>query len=118
MATSKVTITYKAPVAPVDKKVASICAVFEPTGSYIDTEKFAGTVYDTNVKGFGKWEGLVGYLGRITHAPNLLIMFHAAVRDGKAEFEEADAKVLEYIKELKAAFAEFGFSIKIETPAG
>ena len=98
MATIK--ITYTAPAAAPSREVASICGLFAPQNAYIDLEPYAGTVYDTNVEGWGIWEGLAAYLGKITNTPNVLILFKAAERDGAVEFEEADAKVAEYFKEL------------------
>lgn len=113
MATVK--ITFTAPEAPANRSVASICAIFEPKNAYIDMEAYEGTVYDTNVDGFGEWEGFVGYLSKITNTPNILILFKAASRDGEVEFEEADPKQLEYLKEIGLALADYGFTVEIDS---
>lgn len=49
-----VTIVYAGVQAPTTVPfVSPICATYVPTNSYVDTPAYAGTVYDTNVKGFG-----------------------------------------------------------------
>ena len=110
---STIKITFEAPVAPTKEDIAQVCSVFVPNNAYIDTDPYAGTVYDTNVEGFGTWEGLVEWIASITNTPNVLIMFKAAVRDGEAEFEEEDPKVVEYIKEIGEALADNGFVVEI-----
>ena len=108
---ASITIKYTAPEAPVAGQVAPICSLMLPNGSYVDLDVYDGTVWDTNVYGIGDWEGLVEYLGKISHTPNILIMFKAAARDGEVTFEEEDYKMVEYLKELGAALAEFGFTV-------
>lgn len=121
-----ITIDYTKPVVPVNADVAPICRLFMPNNSYVDTDPYAGTCYDTNIDGFGTWEGLADYLGRITHSPNVLIMFKAAVKAyenseegvGSVTFEEADPKMVEYYKELGIALAPYGFVVKGTESAG
>lgn len=49
-----VTIVYAGVQAPTSIPfVSPICPIYVPTNSYADTEAYEGTVYDTNVKGFG-----------------------------------------------------------------
>ena len=107
-----ITIKYEKPAVVVPAEVAQICPLFLPTNSYVDTEPYDGTIYDTNVWGLNTWEGLAAYLEKITDHPGILIMFKAAVRDGEATFEEADAKVVEYIKEVGVALAGYGFTVE------
>ena len=108
-----ITIKYEAPVAPVKQDIAPICRLFEPNNSYVDTDPYMGTVYDTNVDGFGTWEGLADYLSKITHSPNVLILFNAAVRDGQTSFDEDDPKMIEYYKELGVTLALYGFTVTV-----
>lgn len=49
-----VTITYTGPNPENIRFVYPICPVYYPDNSYVDTAAYDGTVYDTNVKGFGK----------------------------------------------------------------
>lgn len=106
-----ITIKYTAPVEPVDADVAPICRLFNPNNSYIDTPEYEGTIWDTNVDGWGTWQGLAAYLEKITHSPNVLILFKAAVLDGEVSFEEGDPKMVQYFKELGTALAPFGFEV-------
>ena len=110
---STIKITFTAVEAPNEAQIAQVCSCFYPSNSYVDTDPYDGTVYDTNVPGFGTWEGLVDYLSKITNAPNILIMFKAAVRDGEVEFEESDPKQVEYYKELGVALADNGFTVEV-----
>lgn len=108
---ASITIKYTAPVAPVQADIDQICAIFKPTNSYVDSEVYEGTIWDTNVEGFGTWEGLEAYVSSLSHTPNALIMFKAAVRDGEVTFEENDAKQVEFYKEIGAALAAYGFEV-------
>lgn len=108
---ASITIKYTAPEAPVEANVDQICAFFLPTNSYVDTEVYQDTIWDTNVDGFGTWEGFVAYLEKISAAPNVLILFKAAARDGEITFEENDPKQVEYIKEIGLELAPYGFEV-------
>ena len=110
-----ITITYAEPVVACPVNTASICALFAPNGSYTDTDAYAGTVYDTNIWdaecACTDWEQMVKYLSKITSAPNVLILFKAAARDGQVSFEETDPKMIEYYTELGVALEPFGFTV-------
>ena len=108
---ASITIKYAAPEAPVEANVDQICAFFLPTNSYVDTEVYEGSIWDTNVEGWGTWEGFVAHLEKISAAPNVLILFKAAARDGEITFEESDPKQVEYIKEIARQLAVYGFEI-------
>lgn len=108
---ASITIKYTAPEAPVQADVKQICAFFLPTNSYVDSKEYEGTIWDTNVEGWGTWEGIAAYLEKISATPNVLIMFKAAVRDGEITFEEADAKQVEYYKEVGRRLAVYGFEV-------
>lgn len=108
-----ITIKYTAPVAPAEQQVADIAPMFKLGDSYIDTDAYDGTVYDTNVKGFGTWEGLVSWIESITMHPGILILFKAAVRDGSATTEETDTKIVEYFKEIGSALKDAGFTVEV-----
>lgn len=48
-----VNIAYAGPAVETIPFVTPICRLFVPQNSYADTAAYAGTVYDTNVDGFG-----------------------------------------------------------------
>lgn len=116
-----ITIKYTEPTVPASPVVLPVCRLFEPNNSYIDSDPYAGTVYDTNVDGFGTWEGLAKYLSKVTNNPNVFIMFKAAVKaaqeaeegTGSVEFEEQDPKMVEYYKELGLTLTEQGFVVEV-----
>lgn len=53
-----VTIIYTGVVDDAVRQGLSIYPLFQPAGSYVDSTAYDGTVYDTNVKGFGELGGL------------------------------------------------------------
>ena len=59
--------------------VSPICSLFLPTNAYIDTAAYAGTVYDTNVKGFGKIDLMDPYADTSFPFPVPLAQFKLAV---------------------------------------
>ena len=112
---ASITIKYTEPVAPVEGDVQQICALFLPTNSYVDGEPYEGTIWDTNVEGFGTFETLAEYLSKITSAPNVLILFKAAIAAGEdgVTFEESDPKQVVYYQELGKALADYGFEVTV-----
>ena len=110
-----ITITYVEPVVSCPVDAAAICATFKGNTSYADSDAYAGTVYDTNVWdgecACSSWENIVSYLSKIVGAPNVLILFKAAARDGQAAFEETDPKLIEYYTELGVALEPLGFTV-------
>lgn len=75
-----ITITYAGVQAPESLPfVAPVCSIFLPTNSYIDTEAYAGTVYDTNVSGFGKIDLMDPYADTSFPFPVPLAQFKLAV---------------------------------------
>lgn len=75
-----VKIVYKGPEAPTNIPfVSPICALFVPTNSYIDTPAYEGTVYDTNVGGFGSINIMEPYATTSFPYPVPLAQFKLAV---------------------------------------
>ena len=75
-----VKIVYKGPEAPTNSPfVSPICALFVPTNSYIDTPAYEGTVYDTNVGGFGSINIMEPYATTSFPYPVPLAQFKLAV---------------------------------------
>ena len=113
---ASITIKYTEPVAPVEGDVQQICALFVPTSSYVDGEPYEGTQWDTNVwDDFAGADDLIAYLDKISYAPNVLILFKAAVAAGEdgVTFEETDPKQVEYYKDLGKKLADFGFEVTV-----
>ena len=59
--------------------VSPIAALYVPSNSYVDTPAYAGTVYDTNVDGFGKLNIMEPYATTSFPYPVPLAQFKLAV---------------------------------------
>lgn len=117
-----VTITYKGPEAPTNIPfVSPICALYVPTNSYVDTPAYEGTVYDTNVPGFGKINVMEPYATTSFPYPVPLAQFKLAVvgeDDGEGgktvtftvdTYEEAF-----WYMEAGAQLVDQGFTVEVE----
>lgn len=75
-----VKIVYSGPEAPTNIPfVNPICAIYTPTNSYIGTPAYEGTVYDTNVPGFGTVNVMEPYASTSFPYPLPLAQFKLAV---------------------------------------
>lgn len=108
---ASITIKYTAPEVLDPMAVDQIPAMFWPNNSYVDTEVYEGTIWDTNVEGWGAWDGLADYLDSISMHKGLLLMFKKAVREGEATFEAENEIDAEYCMEVGRALAKFGFEV-------
>ena len=106
-----ITITYVAPVAPVEGKAAQICATFVPTNAAADMPAVAGTYYDTNVEGIGT-SSLEAFMNKMVAHPGLIAALRAAKRDGSFVMEATDMEAI-YMNEVAPAIAEEGFKIEV-----
>lgn len=79
----KVTITYLGVVEDIVRNGSQVCSTFAPTGSYVDSEGYAGSVYDTNVPGWGKLEGIAP----MEHTPVRFAKFEQAILAAKTAAE-------------------------------
>ena len=115
-----VTIKYEAekdlsPVKTADPSM-QVCPHLEYTNSYVDSDPYAGTVYDTNVEGLGIASDLSVYLANIANAPTALLMFkHAKEKAGEdLKFEISDSIYAEYFNELAiTAYKNCGFTVTV-----
>lgn len=116
-----VTIVYTGPKAAdaVDLTLP-ICPIYTTTNSYVDSTAYAGTVYDTNVQGFGSIEAVEPYASTGFPFPVPLAQFKMAVigtaqSDGskKYEFEVDDYKEAIYYTEVGAQLADQGFTVTV-----
>lgn len=75
-----VKIVYAGVPAPTNIPfVSPIAALYVPSNSYVDTPAYAGTVYDTNVDGFGKLNIMEPYATTSFPFPVPLAQFKLAV---------------------------------------
>lgn len=120
-----VTITYKGPVTDSITFVNPICKMFEPCKSYIDTTAYKGTVYDTNVSGFGKIDLMEPYASTSFPFPVPLTQFKLAVigeeakdKDGNVIGKNITFTVNSYMeafwyKQAGAVLADQGFIVEV-----
>lgn len=76
----KVTIKYTGPAKPESIRfVSPICPTFVNAGSYADSPAYKDTVYDTNVRGFGKIDLMEPFASTSFPFPVPLTQFKVAV---------------------------------------
>lgn len=119
----RVTITYTGVPAAIENISAEICRLFAPKADYIDTAAYAGTVYDTNVEGFGAIAPMEPFASTSIPFPAALAQFKLAAVKGMNEDEE-DNQVIFYVDDYKEAFyyktigeqmADQGFAVEVAT---
>ena len=122
-----VTIVYAGVQAPAAIPfVSPICAVYEPTNSYVDTVGYEGTVYDMNTKGFGSVNVMDPYADTSFPFPVPLAQFKLAVvgtdvLDGddkptgakSVTFEVANYMEAFWYMEAGKALADQGFTVTV-----
>lgn len=121
----KVKIVYNGPKEPENITfVTPICSLYNPGDSYIDTNAYKDTVYDTNVPGFGKINLMEPYASTAFPFPVPLAQFKLAVigeDDGtagkKVEFTVDSYMEAFWYKEAGAALADQGFTVTITESA-
>ena len=112
---AKIKITYTAAESAEARKVWPIAAEFEPTGYYVDLDAYDNAPrHDENVPGNGEWEGLAAYIATISTHPGIVLMFKNAMLDGEIEFEETEATMVEYYRDLARVLANEGFKVAID----
>lgn len=125
MATYKIKITYNGPAKPESIRfVAPICPIYCPCNSYTDTAGYDGTVYDTNVKGFGEIDVMEPYASTSFPFPVPLAQFKVAVigtpvtasdQDGPkyVEFDVDTYMEAFWYKQAGVALADQGFVVEV-----
>ena len=110
-----VTITYAGPANPSDLRIpAPIYPIYVPSNSYVDTAAYDGTVYDTNVKGFGYINVMEPYATTNFPFPVPLAQFKVAVVGESNEVTFTVETYMEafYYMEAGRALASQGFKTK------
>lgn len=113
MAEFTVKIVYAGPVVDVASTQVgmNIARTFVQAKSYVDTAAYDGTIYDTNVDGWGSLDGLDPF-GDGTYKFAWLGQAIAAGDDG-VEFTVAGAEEQLYWTVLAKAMASQGFTITV-----
>lgn len=110
---ANVTIKYYGPKVEDARCVAPICPVFLPCNSYVDGVGMEGTIYDTNVHGFGSiLESVSAPLMHLPFPGGMKVVNMAIVGTEKTDdngktyrelsIEVTDYKEVLYFKELAA----------------
>ena len=118
-----VKITYTPPVAPEERDPLSICPVFNPDNSYVDSqaytegheEDYGKSVFATNIKGWGSHEVPEPYASTGFPMTVPMAQFHAAVvgDSNVVEFEVEDHKEGLMYKTFGAQLADQGFKVEV-----
>lgn len=108
-----ITIAYTGPVRDTLPVVNPICRIFAPQNSYADTAAYAGTVYDTNVDGFGVIDLMEPYATTSFPFPVPLAQFKVAMLsdNGSVTFEVDSYMEAFYYTEAGKALAAQGFTV-------
>ena len=115
-----VKIVYAGVPAPTNIPfVSPIASLYVPSNSYVDTPAYAGTVYDTNVEGFGQLNIMEPYATTSFPFPVPLAQFKLAVvgtdgDDGKeVEFTVDSYEEAFWYMEAGKALADQGFTVTV-----
>ena len=109
-----VTIAYAGVPAPASIPfVSPICSLYVPTNSYIDTAAYAGTVYDTNVDGFGKINLMEPYATTSFPFPVPLAQFKVAALGSPVEFTVDSYMEAFWYTEAGKVLKEQGFTVTV-----
>lgn len=112
----KVTIVYAGLTPDYEALVAPVMRLYRPNNSYIDTPAYEGTVYDTNVPGWGSLEQMEPFATTSIPFPVPLAQFKLAVvgKDNMVEFTVEDYKEAFYYMQVGIALADQGFTVSVE----
>ena len=114
-----VAITYAGPAVENIPFVTPICALYVPQNSYIDTAAYAGTVYDTNVEGFGKIDLMEPYATTSFPFPVPLAQFKiAAVGGSPVEFTVDTYQEAFWYMTAGVQLKEQGFTVTVDEDEG
>lgn len=122
-----VKITYAGPAVPeAERAVSPISGTYAPTNSYTETVAYDGTVYDTNVRGWGSIDIPEPYASTSFPFPVPMAQFNVAVigedvmgDDGEPtgekfiEFEVETYEQAFYYMETGKALAGQGFTVEV-----
>ena len=94
-----------------------ICGTYVPTNSYVDSEAYKDTVYNTNVPGFGYVTSLADYVAANTMHPGVLAQFKAAAESTEKTitFTVDDPYMATYYSELNGKIAGYTVEVKNNT---
>ena len=115
MAAKTITITYVKPTATAASNVLSISPIFNKPETYADSTAYAGTVYDTNVEGFGSLPLAFPYDETQFPYPIPLAQFQAAMvgTSGTVTLTSDDDMVVNYYIAAGKLLASQGFTVTV-----
>lgn len=108
-----INIKYIGVEKDVTQIAAPICRIFAPCNSYVDLPAYSGTVYDTNVDGFGSIEQMEPFASTSIPFPVPMAQFKLAVvgENNEVEFDVDDYKEAFYYMQVGAAMKDQGFVV-------
>lgn len=112
-----VTIAYAGPASPSDLRIpALIYPIFVAAKPYTDTTAYEGTVYDTNVPGYGTINVMEPYASTAFPYPVPLAQFKVAVLSDTNSVTFTVDTYMEafYYTEAGKALASQGFTVTVE----
>lgn len=111
----EVKITYKAPETTPEMIGDPIAPMFFPENSYTDSEAYEGTIYDTNVPGWGSMPLVEPYASTSIPFPAALAQFKLAVvgENNEVTFTVDSYEDAFYYKEIGYKLADQGFSVEV-----
>lgn len=114
-----VKITYKGVKKDADRIGMNISRMFEPTGAYIDSKPYEGTVYDTNVEGWGETAMPEPFASTSIPFPAALAQFKLAIvgKSNEVSFDVEDYKEAFYYETLGDQMKDQGFVVEVSEKA-
>ena len=113
-----VTIKYTGVAKDADKIGLDIARMFTPDGSYIDSAAYEGSVYDTNVEGWGETIMPEPFSSTSIPYPTALAQFKlAAVQANDTDgvtFEVDDYKEAFFYQTIGSQMVDQGFKVTVE----
>ena len=111
-----VTITYTGPVTETLNVKFPIAPTYFPTNSYVDTEAMAGTVYDTNVEGWGTIDLMEPYKTTSFPFPVPLAQFKVAAvgTEGTVTFTVDTYMEAFWYTQAGIQLKDQGFTVEVE----
>lgn len=115
-----VTITYTGPATDSINVVLPISPTFFPTNSYVDSTAYAGTVYDTNVEGWGTIDLMEPYKTTSFPFPVPLAQFKVAAvgTSGTVTFTVDTYMEAFWYTQAGIQLKDQGFTVEVEEAEG
>lgn len=121
MATVKIVFDPRKVAKPQVEASANVCAVFDTEASYVDSQDYEGTRYDSNVPGMGIMDAVEPYASTSVPMSTPLAQFKMTTLAPANEltgvrelsFEVSDYKEVFYYKQLGEDMKDQGFEVTV-----